>query len=1201
MKKHISLILLLLAVISNAQTEKSLLWKISGNGLEKDSYLFGTMHVSEKIAFHLDDVFYESLMKSDFVALESDPNSWLGYLFESREVYSSINSNNANSYNFYNTSFEMKAPKQDGIVYFLSNENMLINGLLYRTNGVMQEYQEETYLDMFIYQGGSKFGKKIFSLEDIERSSRRVKKATKDPMKDTPDLWLQKKIKDDNYFSLITNSYRDRNIALIDSLNFGMYKDHYLENMLYKRNEEMANNIDSIIKTGSLFSAIGAAHLAGENGVINKLKLKGYLVTALTSDQTLKGQEIKDKIEHRVLKTDYISQTSSDGFFTAKVPSKLYELNHVSSVVYLCPDLKNGAFVTISRISTMAFLKGKIRKLEDIDKFLFEKIPGKILSKKTIVKQGIEGVDIINKTKTGDYQRYHIFFTPLEILIFKMAGKSDYTNRFGDEFFESIHFNNVSEGFEVLAPKHNRFEVEVPKFYSFINNGDIGTRLIQAVDKSKNNYYFVKEVVLNDTHYLEEDTFELERIHERFYKNLDLDYSKGKFTKNKNHVAFVSKTIFNTKTHRYLHLKTVIGGGHYYLLGFMSDSEDLPTKFFKSFKIKNITYDSEDFEVKKDTSLYFSVITNVKPKGNNYYGYRSKKKRKSYKPYTKTSIYQSLANEEINVQLKKYHDYVSYQNIDSLWKKTMRKDKGSSLAYYYSSILKKSTKNRKFEDQFYISDKKQGKDKNGYDYLTYLLRDTLTSRAVKVKKVYANGGLYLLRTLIDTSYNTSKFIDKFYDSFIPNDTIIGKDLFKNKTADFFKALKNKDSIVLEGYEYVAFEKRDINRLMEVISNFKFEDNQVKIKEYLIDQLGKFKTKEVTLFLERLYKNSFENPYNQISIFNSFANEKTKVSYKNLLKLLEYDIPLTSGGNEITYMMMRLSDSLEISKHLFPDLINYTSIREYKVPIYNLLTDIIDAKLINGKVYKNFKKQILAEARIELKRQLSKKIDDKASGSRSYYRKSRYLNDDLLTTYTKLLFPFRKDKNVANFLTKLQLTNNYLVKSTYAALRIKANEYVSNNLLNKLASNIESSSILYKKLNEIERVDKFPKIYLDKEYLYKSVMMKESYGLDKEKDSIIFVERRTFEIGKDNYEAFYYKSRKKDISEAYDKKWKLNYIVYRINDKKIILEKPFKVDINNNIDETKPLKDIIDVNIEKMVLKRRKRVNLSDRNNYLGLF
>ena len=69
--------LLCLSLAIYSQDRNSLLWEISGNGLEKSSYLYGTMHVSKKIAFRLDDVFFESLENSEIVALESNPDTWL--------------------------------------------------------------------------------------------------------------------------------------------------------------------------------------------------------------------------------------------------------------------------------------------------------------------------------------------------------------------------------------------------------------------------------------------------------------------------------------------------------------------------------------------------------------------------------------------------------------------------------------------------------------------------------------------------------------------------------------------------------------------------------------------------------------------------------------------------------------------------------------------------------------------------------------------------------------------------------------------------------------------------------------------------------------------------------------------------------------------------------------------------------------------
>ncbi len=84
MKLITTLLLLVFSVLSanSQQTKKSekkyqgLLWEISGNGLTRPSYLFGTMHVSNKLAFHLADSFYNAIKNVDVVALESNPANW---------------------------------------------------------------------------------------------------------------------------------------------------------------------------------------------------------------------------------------------------------------------------------------------------------------------------------------------------------------------------------------------------------------------------------------------------------------------------------------------------------------------------------------------------------------------------------------------------------------------------------------------------------------------------------------------------------------------------------------------------------------------------------------------------------------------------------------------------------------------------------------------------------------------------------------------------------------------------------------------------------------------------------------------------------------------------------------------------------------------------------------------------------------------
>jgi len=67
---------ILCAQTSKTQKYPSLFWEISGNGLKKPSYLFGTMHVSNKMAFHLSDSFYNAIQNTDMVALELNPENW---------------------------------------------------------------------------------------------------------------------------------------------------------------------------------------------------------------------------------------------------------------------------------------------------------------------------------------------------------------------------------------------------------------------------------------------------------------------------------------------------------------------------------------------------------------------------------------------------------------------------------------------------------------------------------------------------------------------------------------------------------------------------------------------------------------------------------------------------------------------------------------------------------------------------------------------------------------------------------------------------------------------------------------------------------------------------------------------------------------------------------------------------------------------
>ncbi|MGK4566208.1 TraB/GumN family protein [Flavobacterium sp. 3HN19-14] len=67
--------------------------------------------------------------------------------------------------------------------------------------------------------------------------------------------------------------------------------------LIIDRNIVMAKSIDSLARTGSLFAAVGAAHLAGKGGIIQLLRNKGYTVTPIIDVFTESGPSRKKPLK----------------------------------------------------------------------------------------------------------------------------------------------------------------------------------------------------------------------------------------------------------------------------------------------------------------------------------------------------------------------------------------------------------------------------------------------------------------------------------------------------------------------------------------------------------------------------------------------------------------------------------------------------------------------------------------------------------------------------------------------------------------------------------------------------------------------------------------------------------------------------------------------------------------------------------------
>ncbi|MCB0374608.1 MAG: TraB/GumN family protein, partial [Sinomicrobium sp.] len=1127
------------------QKYQNLLWKISGNGLKGDSYLYGTMHISSKVAYRLDDVFYKSLLNAETIALESDPNTWLESSYE--ELYAG----GPDQYRYYTDGFypelfRLELPEDIIFRNAIRLDNNIINAYLYRKDYSTDNFEEETYLDMFIYQAGRKNRKAVVALEDLNESRYLTTKAILSPTKKNPDPWMQKLIEKENLFLLQENAYRDRNLDLLDSIGSALNTEVFREYMLYRRNENMVNRLDSLLKKTTVFAGVGAAHLPGEKGMIALLREKGYTVTPLASKQTNYAKAKKEELEKTFVETPLRPESTPDNFITLKSFDKLRELSYLGQKFYLALDVTNGAYLAITRINTYDYLSAKETiSLNKIDNVLYEDIPGTIVKKETITTP-FPGISVLNKTKKGDYQQYHIYRTPLEIIIIKFGGKLNYVLNNADAIFSSITFRPVSAEWDTLSAASGKYSMRIPQNHIIENYRKEGKKIIQSYHDDA--YFFFQEAPVYDVNYIEEDAFEAAYLHESFYKNYDLQKAEGKFTGSgySNYESYAKKDPAGT---RKLYLKTIVKDDSYYLMGYEGTDDAEAGNFFTSFRFTDLN--EEGFETVKDTSLHFSVVSNTRPGLFNLFATLSYggDREKPYEQNEKETAYSAAHNEKIFIRRTKFHDLQMYTDVDSVW----------------------SEIDRDYKSDFMITNRKKSASDGIYTY-AFMLWDTGSVKYIRVKNILKKGVLFELKTVEDSLAAPSEFVTRFYDTFTPADTLLGSDVFTDKTQRFFDALKRNDSIVLKSYDLVKFSEKNAARIMEVLSDHDFPDDRKFIKLHLIGALSAFDSDNVARYLADLYARSYADPKTQTAILRTFLNKNSEAAYREFLRLLESDFPLDAFG--VQTLFITRNTSLKLKKILFPELLNYVTIEEYKEPVYELLAALKDSNYIRVKDYKKYKNQIVNDAKVEIKRNLGK---NKTSFSKK--------NDPLLAYYVTLLFPFRNDKKTALFFNNLLDSDDKNALSAYYVLLKEARESIPRKLIEKTLENEETLYLLAEKLqqNKLLSIERG----IDQQSFARSKVF-ENVRYNADRDSVSFIRESELHIGERNVPVTVYFYTLKQFHDYAPDNELLYYIAFEKTPH--INIKPYAISDSGGIyiKSTKTIDDYIAEALEAIKHKTRKR-------------
>lgn len=262
----------------NNNVKSSLLWEVSGNGLSKPSYLFGTMHLVCDSDIVITPPLQRAFDATQQLYLELDMDeagtmlqSMMGMMMKNGESLDKLLP--ASQYD----SVAQKFTSITGIpmVMMKTMKPMMTSAMLYPyLLGCAGQGWDMKFLSM-----AKNDSKEVSGLEDVS-----VQLAVFDsiPYKVQAEMLADIVLHLDSTkksFEVMVNIYKQRDIeklAVVTAEDKTM--KGYEAVMLDNRNKSWIPVIEKSARIHPVFVAVGAAHLGGNNGVVNLLRTKGYTV-----------------------------------------------------------------------------------------------------------------------------------------------------------------------------------------------------------------------------------------------------------------------------------------------------------------------------------------------------------------------------------------------------------------------------------------------------------------------------------------------------------------------------------------------------------------------------------------------------------------------------------------------------------------------------------------------------------------------------------------------------------------------------------------------------------------------------------------------------------------------------------------------------------------------------------------------------------
>jgi len=1041
----------------------SLLWRISGNGLSKPSWLYGTIHLVDKRVFNFGDSLYAALEACEGYALEVDPDSIMTNLFKENKEEQELLKNVVSAKDFNRMKKKLqerfdKAPEKVTAKEFRD----------YFTATVNKPGKDAmpTIMDIWFYDAVHRQGKWVGGIEDVADQADVTENI---PLSSYVEDFINDHRESKQTIEKMIKLYLAEDLEGVEKI-----EDHsgfsFKDKVMLRRNRKMAFRMDSLAHLRSTFFAVGLGHLPGDSGVISFLRRKGYTVSPVLSSTHIPATTYRFPVKE----VPWVTATAASGNFTVQLPGEPQETGLVDESV----DMKMYIDISTGLVYMAMSVEGNPNLV--VDSLLAQMVrnmdkQARIAESRTVVHDKVQGREVVTKGGGAVY-RARCFVRSSFVYVTLVGSSVDTLIRSADadRFFSSLvmHKKTVEPftPWSAFTSDRHAFSLKFPGRPTIKKNPDEGstvtTTVYGASDAKSATYFQCLVQEMKKGYFLTNDTALFGQYRDIVIENKDNHLLAMRIDTIQQYPAmwttYIMKEDGNSFYNKVLNLHR--GNRIYYLIATTNDSvlsKKAIQDFFASFSFLPPKESEWQVANAPDNSFTTWSATPVTP----YFDTTDLTSKVIW-----FEAYDSTAPCTYFIGKSPYPANYWAEDDTSLLRRTVENYiNNSDTLLSYTPVTNGNY--RGVEVVIGLAD-----NHNVKKMRLLIVGDTLfTIYGISTPATFALGNSRRLFTDFKVNHNTQSTI------------------FSSKAPALLQSLHSTDSTLFteakSTLNYVTFAKSDLPLLhTAMLERYLDSSEYINVNGRLFNIVGSFKDESTLAYIKQVWEQlPPEKEALRYGLLGIVADHSTAASFA-LAKDLLLQHPPRKG--EAYHLFNPLGDSLELTTAIFPALLPMLKDSLAAGHIIYLAESLLDSNLLDVREVLKYKE--------ELYRYADKAIKNfQANADEPDWLSSHFL----ISLLTRL-----KEPAANQWVRKFLLQSRLSLKYSAAIALLKAGQPVEAPQLLKLAAEKEHRVDLYNELKKMQKIALFPKQYLTQQALAESELYDVATDEDELKKMTLIGER-----------------------------------------------------------------------------------------------